>query len=162
MTPELLLLLLSLEGVEFCLARKDDGDEDEEDGIGDEGDDNEDDDDNPKSFLALTIKELTSASGPNANLIISFSPWSCIRSRPMIFEAFSGSKFWILEKTILVASYPSMLVCLLVECFACVCVCVSLYILKWVCMFLSIVVLLQVRFYFSTTHKRELPTKLRG
>ena len=45
MTPELLLLLLllSLEGVEFCLARKDDGDEDEEDGIGDEGDDNEDD-----------------------------------------------------------------------------------------------------------------------
>lgn len=26
----------------------------------------------------------------------------------MIFEAFSGSKFWILEKTILVASYESM------------------------------------------------------
>lgn len=58
----------------------------------------------PNSFLALRITEWTRASGPNANLIISFSPWSWIRRRPMILEAFSGSKFWILEKTILVAS----------------------------------------------------------
>ena len=58
----------------------------------------------PRSFLALRTTEWTRDSGPKANLIISFSPWSWIRSRPMIFEAFSGSKFWILERTILVAS----------------------------------------------------------
>ena len=58
----------------------------------------------PSSFLALRITEWTRASGPNAKRIISFSPWSWISKRPMILEAFSGSKFWILEKTILVAS----------------------------------------------------------
>jgi hypothetical protein len=60
--------------------------------------------DSPKSFRALRITEWTRASGPNANLIISFSPWSWMSRRPMILDAFSGSKFWILEKTILVAS----------------------------------------------------------
>ena len=44
MTPELLLLLLllSLEGVEFCLARKDDGDEDEREICAEEGEGGED------------------------------------------------------------------------------------------------------------------------
>lgn len=60
--------------------------------------------DKPKSLRALRITEWTRDSGPNANLIISFSPWSWIKRSPMILEAFSGSKFWILEKTILVAS----------------------------------------------------------
>ena len=58
----------------------------------------------PKSFLALRITEWTSVSGPKASLIISFSPWSWIRRRPMILEAFSGSMLWILENTTLVAS----------------------------------------------------------
>lgn len=58
----------------------------------------------PKSFRALRITEWRNASGPKANRIISFSPWSWIRRRPMILEAFSGSKFVILENTILVAS----------------------------------------------------------
>lgn len=62
----------------------------------------------PRSFLALNTTEWTSDSGPKAKRIISFSPWSWIRRRPMIFEAFSGSRFWILESTILVASYVSM------------------------------------------------------
>lgn len=51
----------------------------------------------PKSFLALRITDWTRVSGPKASLIISFSPWSWIRRRPMILEAFSGSKLWILE-----------------------------------------------------------------
>lgn len=59
----------------------------------------------PRSFLALNTTEWTSDSGPKAKRIISFSPWSWIRRRPMIFKAFSGSRFWILESTILVASY---------------------------------------------------------
>jgi hypothetical protein len=52
----------------------------------------------------LKITVWISDSGPNANLIISFSPWSWIKSTPIIFHAFSGSMFWILENTILVAS----------------------------------------------------------
>lgn len=102
----------SLEDVEFCLERavglverKGEG------GEGVEGVEGElDMGINPKSFRALRITEWRKASGPKANLIISFSPWSWIRRRPMIFEAFSGSKFVILENTILVASYESMAV----------------------------------------------------
>ena len=94
---------LEAEEEEFCreivmglLERKGEGDEGV-DGVGEFVG-------KPNSFLALRITEWTKASGPNANLIISFSPWSWIRSKPIILEAFSGSKFWILEKTTLVAS----------------------------------------------------------
>ncbi|GLT51036.1 hypothetical protein SLA2020_244830 [Shorea laevis] len=62
----------------------------------------------PKWVLAVTTVACIRASGPKAKRIISFSPWSCISKYPMIFEAFSGSKLWILEYTILVASYESM------------------------------------------------------
>lgn len=58
----------------------------------------------PNSCLALTTTEWRRFSGPNANLIISFSPWSWISNKPMIFDAFSGSKLWILENTTFVAS----------------------------------------------------------
>uniref|UniRef100_A0A7C9B5V6 Uncharacterized protein n=1 Tax=Opuntia streptacantha TaxID=393608 RepID=A0A7C9B5V6_OPUST len=63
----------------------------------------------PNSCLALTTIEWRRFSGPNANLIISFSPWSWISNKPMIFDAFSGSKLWILENTTFVASYASIL-----------------------------------------------------
>lgn len=46
----------------------------------------------PNSCLALTTIEWRRFSGPNANLIISLSPWSWISNKPMIFDAFSGSK----------------------------------------------------------------------
>lgn len=63
-----------LEAEEFCLSelfeRKGDGD----DGV--EGVDGEFEVISPKSFRALRITEWTRASGPNASLIISFSPWS--------------------------------------------------------------------------------------
>jgi hypothetical protein len=72
----------------------------------------------PSSFRPFDITDWRRVSGPKANRIISFSPWSWIKRRPMIFAAFSGSKVWILEKTILVASYASMEVvwCMLSEC----------------------------------------------
>lgn len=60
------------------------------------------------SFLAWIITDWSKDSGPKAKRIISFSPWSWIRRNPMIFEAFWGSRFWILWKTIFVASYASM------------------------------------------------------
>lgn len=58
----------------------------------------------PSSFLALSMTEWTRASGPKARRIISFSPWSWKRRRPMILAALSESRVWILEKTIIVAS----------------------------------------------------------
>lgn len=62
----------------------------------------------PKLVLALRMRLWRFVSGPKAKRINSFSPWSCKRRYPMIFEAFSGSNVWILEKTTLVASYESM------------------------------------------------------
>lgn len=73
---------------------------------GDEGVEGADEvfDEMPSSVLHLRITEWRSESGPKAKRIISFSPWSWIKRRPMILEAFSGSKLWILEKTTFVAS----------------------------------------------------------
>lgn len=63
---------------------------------------------NPSSFRALRMMEWRRVSGPKARRIISLSPLSWIRRKPMIFEAFSGSRVWIREKTTLVASLASM------------------------------------------------------
>ncbi|BAT03256.1 Os07g0682500 [Oryza sativa Japonica Group] len=58
----------------------------------------------PSSFLALAMTVWSSASGPKARRIISFSPWSWMRRKPMILAAWSGSSAWIRENTTLVAS----------------------------------------------------------
>lgn len=58
----------------------------------------------PRSLRALRTTEWRRASGPKARRIMSFSLCPCIRRSPMILEALSGSKLWILESTVLVAS----------------------------------------------------------
>lgn len=89
----LLVVMLSGEGSlqEFCLER----DRGEEQGLFGE-DEEEDEVAKQRSFLALRMTEWIEVSGPKAKRIISFSPWSWIRSIPMILEAFSGSRVWIL------------------------------------------------------------------
>uniref|UniRef100_A0A0D3GV17 Uncharacterized protein n=1 Tax=Oryza barthii TaxID=65489 RepID=A0A0D3GV17_9ORYZ len=62
----------------------------------------------PSSFLALAMTVWSSASGPKARRIISFSPWSWMRRKPMILAAWSGSSAWIRENTTLVASWVSL------------------------------------------------------
>lgn len=62
----------------------------------------------PKWDFAWFMSDTKRVSGPKAKRIISFSPGSCMNMKPMIFEAFSGSKLWILEKTVFVASLESM------------------------------------------------------
>lgn len=65
-------------------------------------------DESPRWDLAWFMRESRRVSGPKAKRIISFSPGSCMKMKPMIFEAFSGSKLWILENTVFVASLESM------------------------------------------------------
>jgi len=58
----------------------------------------------PRSLRALAMTVWSSASGPKARRIISFSPWSWMSRKPMILAAWSGSSAWIRENTTLVAS----------------------------------------------------------
>nr|ACR34315.1 unknown [Zea mays]ACR35876.1 unknown [Zea mays]ACR36329.1 unknown [Zea mays] len=58
----------------------------------------------PRSLRALAMTVCSSASGPKARRIISFSPWSWMSRKPMILAAWSGSSAWIRENTTLVAS----------------------------------------------------------
>lgn len=62
----------------------------------------------PNWVLAFRMRACRYASDPKAKRIKSFSPRSCIRRYPMIFEAFSGSKNFIFENTTFVASKGSM------------------------------------------------------
>lgn len=62
----------------------------------------------PRSLRALAMTASSSASGPKARRIISFSPWSWMSSSPMILAAWSGSSPWIRANTTFVASYASM------------------------------------------------------
>ncbi|XP_066360383.1 uncharacterized protein [Miscanthus floridulus] len=58
----------------------------------------------PRSLRALPMTVWSSASGPKASRIISFSPWSWMRRKPMILAAWYGSSIWICENTTLVGS----------------------------------------------------------
>lgn len=106
-TPAVVVVVLVV--MEFCLDRESGLEELERKGEGGVEGVEEVFGEMPNSCLALTTTEWRRFSGPNANLIISFSPWSWISNKPMIFDAFSGSKLWILENTTFVASYASIL-----------------------------------------------------